>query len=377
LKNMSRRAFMKTASAATLASAALPGIALARRQRVFVASNTPDGILAYDWDPAGAELTPAGVAAKISTVDWITFSPRQEYLYAAAEVDTFNGRPTGEVASFRVENGALHPYSSQNSASTGTCHLALDHTGSVLVSADYGGGSVASFRIAAGRLSPAAYTEHYLGHGPVADRQQAAHAHFASFSPDNRFAYINDLGSDCIHIYSLDTATARLTPAGIYRAHPGAGPRTLHFHPNGHTAYSVNEIDSTVDVLEWSKMSGQLALVKRFDLLPKDYHGPSTACDTVIPRDGRNVYFANRDNDFLFSFKADPKTGSLTPMVRSSCGGKTPRNFVLDPTERWMLVANQDSNQISVFARDPESGLLADKGRSFRAAVPMCILFAS
>jgi 6-phosphogluconolactonase len=374
---MSRRAFVKTASAATLAGAALPGIAVARRQRVFVASNTPDGILAFDWDPASAELTPAGVAARISTVDWITFSPRQEYLYAAAEVDTFNGKPTGEVASFRVENGALHPYSAQNSASKGTCHLALDHTGSVLLSADYGGGSVASFPVAAGRLGPAAYTEHYLGHGPVADRQQAAHAHFASFSPDNRFAYINDLGSDCIHIYSLNAATARLTPAGIYRAHPGAGPRTLHFHPNGQAAYSVNEIDSTVDVLEWSSSSGQLALVKRFDLLPRDYHGPSTACDTVITRDGRNVYFANRDNDFLFSFKADPKTGSLTPMVRSSCGGKTPRNFVLDPTERWMLVANQDSNQISVFARNPETGLLADVGKSFRAAVPMCILFAS
>jgi 6-phosphogluconolactonase len=122
---------------------------------------------------------------------------------------------------------------------------------------------------------------------------------------------------------------------------------------------------------------GQLAFVKRFDLLPKDYDGPSTACDTVITKDGRFIYFANRDNDFLYSFKADAKTRSLTPMVRSSCGGKTPRNFVLDPTERWMLVANQDSNQISVFARNPETALLAEKGKSFRAAVPMCILFAS
>jgi 6-phosphogluconolactonase len=377
LKNLSRRAFLRTASAATLAAAAPRSIAAPRRQRVFVASNTPDGILAYDWNPASAELTPAGVAAKISTIDWITFSPGHEYLYAAAEVDTFNGKPTGEVASFRVENGELHPHSSQNAAGKGTCHLALDRTGGVLLSADYGGGSVASFRVAAGRLSPAAYTEHYIGHGPVADRQEAAHAHFASFSPDNRFAYINDLGSDCIHIYSLNTATARLAPAGVYKARPGAGPRTLHFHPNGHTAYSVNEVDSTVDVLEWSRSNGQLAFVKQFDLLPKDYHGPSTACDTVITRDGRFVYFANRDNDFLYSFKAEAKTGSLTPMVRSSCGGKTPRNFVLDPTERWMLVANQDSNQISVFARNPETGLLADKGRSFAAAVPMCILFAS
>ena len=76
-------------------------------------------------------------------------------------------------------------------------------------------------------------------------------------------------------------------------------------------------------------------------------HGPdSTGCDTVITRDGRFVYFANRGDDFLYSFKADPATGALTPMGRTSCGGKTPRNFTLDPTEHWMLVANQNSSVV-------------------------------
>jgi 6-phosphogluconolactonase len=98
-------------------------------------------------------------------------------------------------------------------------------------------------------------------------------------------------------------------------------------------------------------------------------------CDTVISKDGRFVYFANRDNDFLYNFHADPQTGALTPIGRSNCGGKIPRNFVLDPTERWMLVANQDSNLISVFARNPETGVLAEQGKSYKAAAPMCILF--
>ena len=62
-------------------------------------------------------------------------------------------------------------------------------------------------------------------------------------------------------------------------------------------------------------------------------------------------------------------------MNRSNCGGKIPRNFVLDPTERWVLVANQDSNNISVFARDPETGVLAEQGKSFAVQAPMCILF--
>ena len=379
MANLSRRKFLIAVSAATLAAAGRRGdlsFAAPRRQRVFIGSGTPNGILAYDWDSAAGELTPAGVAAKLTNVDWITFSPGREFLYAASGVDSFNGKPTGEVASFRVQNGELHPLSAQNSASAGTCHVALDHTGHVLLSVDYNGGSASSFLIDAGRLSPIAWTEHYTAHGPNADRQQSAHAHFASFSPDNRFAYINDLGGDCIHISSLNAATAELTPAGTYHARPGAGPRTLHFHPNGHTAYSVNELDSTVDVLQMNRINGSLALITRIELLPEGYHGLTRACDTVISRDGRFVYFANRDNNFLYSFRADARFGNLTPMGRSSCGGKTPRNFVLDPTERWMLVANQDSNNLSVFARNPETGTLAQEGRSYAAAAPMCILFS-
>ena len=369
-----------TASAATLAAAASASLAAPfsappGRKRVFIGSNTPEGILAYEWDPATGELTAAGVAAKLANVDWITYSPGREFLYAASEVDSFDGKPTGAVASYRVVNGELQPLSAQNSASKGTCHVALDRTGRVLLAADYGGGSVASFLVTDGRLSPAVWTEHYTGHGPNASRQQSAHAHFASFSPDNRFAYINDLGEDCIHIYGLNATTAMLTAAGSYKARPGAGPRTLHFHPNGHTAYSINELDSTVDVLEWNRTDGSLTLVKRIELLHAGYTGDTDACDTVISKDGRSVYFANRGDNSIYFFHADEKSGSLTREGRFDCGGKIPRNFVLDPTERWMLVANQSSNQISVFARSTETGVLAKEGKSFPAAEPMCILF--
>jgi len=376
MAHLSRRNFLIAASAATLAAAASRSHAAPRLQRVFIGSGGADGILAFDWNPATAELTAAGVAAKISTIDWITFSPDRKYIYAASEVDSFNGKPTGAVASFAVGNGKLRQLSAQNSASMGTCHVAVDHTGRSLLSADYGGGSAASFLVAAGKLSPAVWTEHYTVHGPNKDRQESAHAHFCSFSPDNRFAYINDLGGDMIHIYSLNAAAAELTAAGAYRARAGAGPRTLHFHPNRHTAYCVNELDSTVDVLAWSKSTGMLTLVTRIELLPAGSKGVSTACDTVIARDGKNVYFANRGDDFLYSFTADVKTGALTPIARSNCGGKTPRNFTLDPTERWMLVANQDSNLLSVFARNPETGALANEGKSVACATPMCILFA-
>src|SRR6202012_490734 len=123
------------------------------------------------------------------------------------------------------------------------------------------------------------------------------------------------------------------------------------------------------------KPDGSLTLTGRVELLPADYHGPTRGCDTVITRDGKFVYFANRDNNFLYCFSADADSGTLTPIARSSCGGKTPRHFTLDPTENWMLVANQDSNAISIFARDPATGKLADEGKSVDALAPMRILF--
>ncbi|MGP8252878.1 MAG: lactonase family protein [Terracidiphilus sp.] len=380
MRDLSRRDFMKTASAATFAAAAPHLIAQENSKpsptRVFVASGAPDGILVYEWDPVAASLTSSGVAAKVPNVDWLCFAPGRKHIFAACEIDSFEGKAAGEVASFELDSGELKPLSGRPSAGIGTCHVAVDSTGRTLVAADYMGGSAASFRISDGKLSEAVWTEHYKHHGPNTDRQESAHAHFASFSPDNRYAYINDLGGDCIHIYRLDPATSGLAPTGTYSAAPGSGPRTLHFHPSGHTAYSVNELASTVDVLEWRSAGGSLTLVKRIELLPAGYHGPTRACDTVITKDGRFVYFANRDNNFLYAFSADPKSGALTPIGRSNCGGKTPRNFTLDPTERWMLVANQDSNLISVFARDPETGKLADQGKSYNALAPMCILFA-
>jgi 6-phosphogluconolactonase len=317
MNKLTRRGFLMTASAATIAAAASASLAApfpapSGRKRIFVGSNRPEGILAYEWDSATGELTASGMAAKLENVDWITYSPGRECIYAASEVDSFNGKPTGAVASYRVANGELQPLSAQNSAGKGTCHVALDRTGRVLLAADYGGGSAASFLVTDGRLSAAVWTEHYTGHGPNVSRQQSAHAHFASFSPDNRFAYINDLGEDCIHIYGLNAETAMLIAAGSYKAKPGAGPRTLHFHPNGHTAYSINELDSTVDVLEWSKGDGGLTLVTRIELLPAGYTGDTHACDTVISKDGRFVYFANRGDNSIYFFHADEKTGSLT-----------------------------------------------------------------
>ncbi|WP_263355796.1 lactonase family protein [Acidicapsa ligni] len=400
MANLTRRNFVRHS---VLGSAALSltmksGLLAAQpsthaSKRILVGSGG-EGILSFRWDAATGNLEPEGIAGVVSHSTWIDVSPDKRYLYVACELDEYQGKRTGAIASFKLPanqgEGKLSQISIVPSVGAGTCHLTTDHSGHVVIAADYSGGSAGTYLTTDGKLSNAVVSEHYTGypgHGPVADRQEQAHAHFASVSPDNRFAYINDLGSDVIHIYKLDPLTAQLTPAGTFHAQPGVGPRTLHFLTgdgpvNGKIAYCVNELNSTVTVLKWNTTDGSLSPIQVVSLLTANDKPPAgvtnTGCDAVLTRDGRFAYFANRGEDFIIGFHVDQATGKLTEFSRNSripSGGKTPRNFTLDPTERWMLVANQGSSNLSVFARNPKTGELSAQGKNTPAKVPMCIVF--
>ena len=388
---ITRRSLVKSAALAGTALAVPNLLAQSKPKpastRILVGNGTTDGILSFGWDEETGALTPQGVAAKIGHSTWLDYAPDRKYLYVASEVDQFQGQPSGAVGSFAPAGGKFSPISLVASHGGGTCHLAIDKTGRVVVCANYSGGSASSFLPKDGKLGEAVWTEHYKGTGPVADRQEAAHAHFASFSPNNQYAYINDLGADKIHIYKLNTETGVLTPAGVYNAKPGDGPRTLHFHPAEKIAYCVNELNSTVTVLRWHAADGSLTPIQTVNLLPDGVaakHGKitNTGCDAVLTRDCRFIYFANRGDDFIMAFEvevgASSDAGRLKPFkgaARTSCGGVTPRNFRLDPTERWMLVANQNSSNLSVFARDPQTGQLSNEGKNTPCPTPMCIVF--
>src|SRR6202012_4312809 len=152
-----------------------------------------------------------------------------------------------------------------SSMGAGPCNIAVDFTRKAVFAANYDGGSAASFRVLpGGGLSKAVSTFQYTGHGPNPQRQAAPHAHCTTVSRDNRYVLVNDLGLDHVSVYHLDPTTARLTPntPPAYQALPGAGPRRFAFHPSGRWAYSLNEIDSTLDVLTWNAEQGTLSRIQ-------------------------------------------------------------------------------------------------------------------
>jgi 6-phosphogluconolactonase len=343
-------------------------------------SGTSKGIYSYSFDSAAGELRLLGLAAEAENPTFLALALNGRTVLVANELDTYEGKSSGAVSTYALDRSRarLSKFNEVASGGAGPCHVAFDHTGRAAFAANYGGGSAASFAVGAdGRLSPAVSFFQYSGHGPDQDRQKGPHAHRVTVSPDNRFLLVNDLGLDAIHIYRLDAATAKLTPnePAEWRSSPGAGPRALLFHPNGKFAYCVTEMASDVVVLRWNAASGRLETVQEVGVRPPDFKGTTGGSDIVIDREARFAYAADRFDDIVATFAISPSDGRLTLLNRISCGGKVPRHLALDPSGRWLLVANQASDNIAVLGRDARTGQLA-AGKSFPLSKPQCLVFA-
>jgi 6-phosphogluconolactonase len=380
---MSRRRFVQGSSAAALVAGPWASLAKSAGERLlFVGTQTTKdskGIYAYSFNSATGELTKKGLAAEAEMPTFLALSPDGKTLFAANELDEYAGKKTGAISSFTIDPQAekLTKINEVSAGGPGTCHVSVDHTGKCAFVANYGGGSAASFAVdKAGKLGEAVSFFQYSGHGPQ-PQQDGPHAHRVTVSPDNKYLFVNDLGLDEIHVYHLDAATAKLTAQDppAWKAVPGSGPRALRFHPNGRWVYCLNEVGSSVNVLDWDARKGVLTTAQLISTVPEGHTGPSAPSEIVIDKTGRFVYAANRFDNFLVSFSVSPMDGKLTLMERTSCGGNMPRHIALDPTEKWLLVANQETDNLSVFARDAKTGKVSNEGKSFPLSRPQCILF--
>jgi 6-phosphogluconolactonase len=385
MKHSSRRSFLAQLSALAVASRAAswasePGRLLFAGTYTDDKGSTSQGIYAYRWDADAGALELVGLAAATVNPNFLTLSPDRRYLYAANDVDDYRGAKSGSISCFAVEgsSGKLKAINSVSSEGGGPCKITVDFTGKAAFVANYDGGSAASFRVLKkGALSKAVSSFHYSGHGADAERQAAAHTHCTTVSPDNRYVLVNDLGLDRIFVYHLDPQTAQLTANDppFYQALAGSGPRSFTFHPSGKWAYSLNEIANTVDVLTWDAERGTLTRLQNISTLPEGFAGVNTAGTVAVDSAGRFLYASNRGDNSVAVFSISDGDGTLKPVQHVDSGGQTPRFFTLDPGNQWLLVANQESSNIVVFARNTRSGLLTPNGKQYPLSHPVCLVF--
>jgi 6-phosphogluconolactonase len=249
----------------------------------------------------------------------------------------------------------------------------------VLLVANHEHGSVAVFPIDdGGRLGPATEIRQHAGSGP-GPTQEGPHAHHVTFDPRGERVLVTDKGIDQVVVYRLDAAAGKLIendpPFG--RVHAGAAPRHLAFGTSGRYAYVNGEADMTLAVLSYDDTTGAMAEMQSLSTLPSGARdsGWSTA-EVAVEASGNFVYVSNRGHDSIACFAIDPSSGRITSIGHVSTGGRTPRNFNIDPTGRRLYAANQDGDTIVQFDLNPQTGQLTPTGEVTEVGAPVCILFS-
>lgn len=384
---LTRRRFLALSSAVALAprlSFALPATAAEVSRQIYIGTNNNGpgmGIMTATWNAMTGTIGAVSLAAEVGSPTFLSSFKRpngQTLIYAVSELDG----PNASVSAYTttpdtVKLTLLNRVSTQGDGPT---YVSVSPDGRTVLVANYGGGSVSSFHVREdGSLSEAVSHTQFAGSGPYRGRQDKPHAHSAVTSPDGRFVLVNDLGLDRIFLFRLDAATSQLQAANppFWQARPGTGPRHLAWSPDGKHVYCSNELDSTVEILEWSEHPFSLRSVGHLSTLPAAF-APNTAFvgEVVASADGRNVYAGNRvADDTIAVFDVDPGSGLLKQTQFAASGGQNCRHLALDASDRWMIATHQKSGDLTVLARHPTSGRLSLTGRSVTLPMPMCVIF--
>ena len=317
---------------------------------------------------------------KISNPSVLAISPDQQFVYAIEEDAAANGKG-GKIAAFffNKQSGALTFINEQSTGGDHPCYVSVDKTGGWVVAGNYTSGSLSVLPVLAdGSLGTVASTIQHQGSGPVTLRQNGPHVHCTLFSADNDFLFVPDLGIDKVMIYTFDAATGKLGTAKqpYAQSEPGAGPRHLCFHPSNKFAYLMEELSGTVVVFKYKK--GKLKVKQHISSMPAGDTSFAGSADIHVSPDGRFLYASNRaEVNTIAIFSINAKNGTLKLIGHQSTLGKTPRNFNFDPSGNFLLVGNQNSDEIVIFKRDIETGLLSDTHNRISVGKPVCLQWIS
>jgi len=333
------------------------------------------GIYVYQFDAATGDAKLISTATTVNP-SYLALAPGNKFLYAVNET---NKDEPGQVSaySFDKATGQLRFLNQQASGGDDPCYISIDAKRKWAMVANYSGGNLSALPIHAdGSLGALTQLIQHTGTGPNKDRQEKAHVHSVTFTPDERYLIAADLGLDKLSIYRFNAASAShpLTPAAdsAKQVEPGAGPRHISFYPGKPYVYLMTEMGGAVDAFRWS--NGKLTQIQHISSLPADFKGDIGSADIHITSSGRFLYASNRgDANSLAIYAVDSASGRLTIKGFESTQGKTPRNFMIDPTGNWLLVANQRSDNIVVFRIDKKTGLLKSTGKQLSVPAPVCL----
>ena len=329
-----------------------------------------EGIKVYAWDGEKGEASYVSGLKGISNPSYQVVSADGERVYSVGEDDGLTS--TAHAFSFDKTNGKLTLMNTQLTQGGAPCYVNLSPNGKFVITANYVGGSISLLGLdSEGKIGTEAAVIPFEGEGVLKERQSQPHPHCVVFTPDGKFLLANDLGTDKIHVFPL-TTEGKLDEMGTFdvELEPGSGPRHLCFSKDGRFAYLINEISGKVTTLLYNE-----GTLQPIQYIEADTVNAQGSADIHLSPDGKFLYASNRlKADGIAIFSVHQETGMLTK-AGYQLTGIHPRNFIITPDGRFLLVACRDSNLVQIFRRDEKTGLLVDTGKTIETSKPVCLKF--
>lgn len=314
------------------------------------------GLNQLDFTPSENKLEIRTIFPGIQNPSFVLANSTGDEVYTLEEIDNV---PGGNIVSLSrsLKDKALTKISELPSFGDHPCHLALSPNEEFLTVSNYSGGSFSAYRIDEKAGLKHLQTIRHEGSSINKDRQNSSHVHSTTFSPDGKFLLVADLGTDELYVYDFDSeAKEPFALNNTYKVTPGDGPRHLVFSPDGKEILLVQEMTAALDILNFD--GGKISPKQRISLIADDYEGGVGAAEVRLSPDGKNIYVSNRGDANSLSVFAKKDDGNYWLIQQTTSGGLMPRNFNLTADGKYLLSANQASNDIVVFERDVETGKL-------------------
>lgn len=329
-----------------------------------------EGIYVYDYNANTGDVKLKSTTKGIENPSFLAVSPDKKFIYSVNE----NGeKSTLSAFKYTALTGKMEYINKKDSEGADPCHIITD--AKHVIVANYSGGSIAVFeRKKEGGLTDAKQVIQHTGSSVDKSRQEKAHVHMVQFSPDKKFVFSNDLGTDKIYIYAYNPegGSKVLTLKETIAAKPGSGPRHLAFNPNGIFFYVLNELDASL--VAYSYVNQKVEKIQETSLVMPGATGKNGGADIKFTRDGKYLYATNRgDANTISVFKAH-SNGKIKMVQQLPTDGDTPRNLTIDPKDNHVLVAHQNSSSISVFKRNKTTGMLDDNCKRIDVCSPVCLV---
>ncbi len=324
------------------------------------------GLITCAFDRQTGRIEPRHVFRDIRNSSYLALDEEHGWLFSTSE----SLQVQNVVAMLRRNaDGSLTLIGKQPIHGNVGCQLCVLPDGQVGV-ASYLESCVTIFPVRNGTLAAPDYFHDYVGSGPNVQRQEASHAHQVAVAPNRRWFYVVDLGSDRIWQHALD----RKPPTGI-PVPSGYGPRHMAFHPTQRLAYVMCELNGRVLTFDWNATTGELKLQAETSSCPHRQPEHAAGAAIRVHPAGRTLYISDRQENELVVFLLEEE-GRPKLAARFDSGGSVPRDFVMDPTGRWLVVANQTSHNLAVFELDPATGMpCSGKPQLYPLTSPGCVLF--